>query len=67
LWIQSLKAEVETCRLQSIAFAKEFERSTTFEEKTKVEERWDRVTEESRSLQIALDRLEEPGAGSSNA
>lgn len=56
--IQSLKTQLELCRLQGIAFAKEYEAATTDEERIEVAARWDRVLNEGYSIQDAIGLLE---------
>ena len=56
--IERLKAQLEACRLQDIAFAQEYEASSAPVEKEEIARRWDKVTQEKRSVQSALDLLE---------
>jgi hypothetical protein len=63
LWIQSLKAQAEICRLRGIDFAKRYEASLTTEEKADIADRWDRVTKEGKALQRQIDQLEKQGPG----
>lgn len=56
--IDRLKAQLEACHLQNIAFAKEYEESSTPEEKEEIVNRWDKVMQERRFVQGALDLLE---------
>jgi hypothetical protein len=68
LWIQSLKAQAEICRLRGIDFAKRYEASQTTEEKADIADGWDRVIKEGNVLQRLIDQLEKqgPGPGGSN-
>lgn len=56
--IESLKAQLEACRLQDTAFAKEYEAASAPDEKEEIARRWDKVTQEKRFVQSALDLLE---------
>lgn len=58
LKIQRLKAQLEACRLQNIAFAKEYEASSTTEEKEEIALRWDKAMKEKHFVQRALEILE---------
>ena len=58
LKIASLRAQLEVCRLQEVAFAEQFERSSTFDQKAAIAHDWDMVCTEVREMRLALDFLE---------
>jgi hypothetical protein len=58
LKIASLRAQLEVCRLQEVAFAKQFEGSSTFDQKSAIAHDWDMVCTEVREMRLALDFLE---------
>ena len=64
LKIQSLKAQLEACRLQNIAFAKEYEASSIPEERDEIAGRWDRAMKEEHFVKLALELLEKEPNGS---
>jgi hypothetical protein len=55
--IERVKARIKLCHSQGIALAKEFEASTTDEEKADIVQRWDRAVKEELSLKIELEML----------
>jgi hypothetical protein len=59
LKIQNLKAQLEACHLQNVAFAKEYEASSTAEEKEEIAGRWDKAIKEEHFVKRALEILEE--------
>ena len=61
LQIQILKAQLEVCQLQDIALAKEYEASSTNEQKADIATRWDWVMKKMRSLQCEIELLEKMG------
>lgn len=61
LQIQILKAQLEVCQLQDIALAKEYEASSTNEQKADIATRWDWVMQKMRSLQCEIELLEKMG------
>lgn len=63
LKIQTLRAQLEACRLQTIAFAKEYEASLTPEEKDEIAGRWDRAMKEEHFFKLALELLEKEPNG----
>jgi hypothetical protein len=64
LKIQSLKAQMESCRLQNIACAKEYEASSTAEQKEEIAQRWHKAMQEEHFIKLALERLEKQSNGS---
>jgi hypothetical protein len=61
LKIHILKAQIEACRTECIAYAKEYEASSTIEQKEKIAIRWDWVMRHLRLLKSDVEQLEKLG------
>ena len=62
--IQVLKAQIEVCHLQAIEYAKEYEASSTKEQKEEIATRWDWVRKKAESLKTEIELLEKMAVGS---
>jgi hypothetical protein len=58
LMIHILKAQLEVCHLQAIAFAKQYEASLTNEQKEEIAIRWDWAMKKMRTLKCEVELLE---------
>lgn len=58
--LHHLKAIIEVSRLHGEALAKEFNKATTNEEKTRIAHEWKNAIRAKNSAKIILDRLEHP-------
>jgi hypothetical protein len=58
LLIQILEAQLEVCRLQEIEFAREYEASSTNEQKEEIAIRWNCVMSKMQSLRSEVEQLE---------
>jgi hypothetical protein len=54
----SLKAQIEVSRRQGEAFAGEFEKASSIEQKSEIARKWDRAIKAKHAAQVLLEMLE---------